>query len=351
LSRAVSTIRDYSGTWAALVTVVLTGALTATFADEPVKKPADGVKQPMGLFVCRGPSPTPQREVDFPFIAGWLVRPGWDKVEPAEGEYDWSYVEAEIALARKLNKKTTLAVLGGPQTPAWVYKASATEFAYTLRLGNAGDAKIPLIWEDVYLKKWAACIRELGRKFGDDDSVALVHITGATANGLEMQLPFLPKDRQQWDKLGYTPEKVIGAWKHIIDVFADAFPGKPLDIDVHPVLGTDKVAEEVAAYGSSKLGKRFGIFGGWLSGLDAQRDRYHAGMHAIAREYGPRGFAAFQMIASATRTPGQFAEGGLKAAVEQGLSWNARYFEIWETDAMNPKLQPLLTEMAAGISR
>jgi len=330
--------------------IVLAGALSATLAAEGVKELAVGVKQPRGIFVCRGPNPTPQGEVDFPFIAGWLVRPGWDKVEPREGEYDWSYAEAEIALTRKLKKKITLAVLGGPQTPAWVYQAGAAQFAFTPRLGNGRDARIPPIWDGVYLRKWAACIRALGREFGDDDTVVLVHMTGATANGLEMQLPFLPRDREQWDKLGYAPEKLIGAWKQIIDAFADAFPGKPLDIDVHPVLGTDKVAEEVAAYGSGKLGKRFGIFGGWLSGFDAQRDPYHAGMHDIARAYGPRGFCAFQMIASAMRTPGQFAGGGLKAAFEQGLSWNARYFEIWETDAMNPELQPLLTEMASRIS-
>jgi hypothetical protein len=26
---------------------------------------------PSGLFVCRGPGPTPDREVNFPFIDGW----------------------------------------------------------------------------------------------------------------------------------------------------------------------------------------------------------------------------------------------------------------------------------------
>jgi hypothetical protein len=97
--------------------------------------------------------------------------------------------------------------------------------------------------------------------------------------------------------------------------------------------------------------------GGWLSGTSAEQDRHHAGMHAIAREYGPKGFAAFQMVASQTPTrynpafSNLFAEGGLKAAVEQGLSWNARYFEIWETDAMNPNLRPMLTELATRLKK
>ncbi len=75
--------------------------------------------------VCRGPGPTPAREVDWPFVSGWLVRPGWDEVEPAEGRYDWSLLEGEIATARRLGKRLTLAVLCGPHTPEWVYRAPA----------------------------------------------------------------------------------------------------------------------------------------------------------------------------------------------------------------------------------
>src|SRR5437660_3889456 len=82
---------------------------------------------PVGLFVCRGPGPTSEREVNFPFIDGWLVRPGWDAVEPAEGKYDWRLIEGDIALAKRLGKKITLAILGGPQAPAWVYQKGVKE--------------------------------------------------------------------------------------------------------------------------------------------------------------------------------------------------------------------------------
>jgi len=92
----------------------------------------------------------------------------------------------------------------------------------------------------------------------------------------------MPQDREQWNRIGYTPEKVVATWKKIIDTFVAAFPSKPLDIDIHPVLDSDQVAEEVAAYGSGKLGKRFGIFSGWLSGKTAEQDRHHAGMHATS---------------------------------------------------------------------
>lgn len=313
------------------------------------------IAAPVGLFVCRGPGPTPEREVNFPFIDGWLVRPGWNRVEPQEGQYDWSYIDGELALAKRLNKKITLCVLGGPQTPEWVYDAGAASFTFSFganrKYGKKTDReiKIPLLWDETYLAKWTALVRALGRRYGGEKAVALVHITGATANGLEMQLPFMPQDRERWHQLGYSVEKATAAWNRIVDAYAEAFPGKPLDIDLHPVLGSDEVARNVAAYGSRKLGKRFGVFGGWLSGKNAEQDKYHAGMHALASQYGPRGFAAFQMIGNETRQPERFATGGLKAAVEQGMRWNARYYEIWQVDAINPKLHPVLKDLAVKV--
>jgi hypothetical protein len=306
--------------------------------------------QVSGLFVCRGPNATPVEEVNFPFIDGWLVRPRWHMVEPREGQFDWSFIDGEIALAKRLNKKITLMVLGGPHTPEWVYRAGARAFHYTMpparaRVTQAREAKIPVLWDEVYLRKWTALITALGRRYGHDGTVVLVHVTGATKNGLEMQLPFSQQDRREWQRIGYTPEKVIAAWKRILDLYALAFPNTPLDIDIHPVLDSEDVPRQVLAYGSSKLGKRFGIFAGWLSGKSAAQDSNHAGMFALAQHYGPLGFAAFQMIASETNTPEMFAQGGLREAVAQGMSWNARYFEVWAADAMNPSLHPILREI------
>jgi Beta-galactosidase len=301
---------------------------------------------PSGLFVCRGPSPTPDREVNFPFIDGWLVRPGWDAVEPAEGRYDWSYIEGEIATAKRLGKRLTLAILGGPQTPEWVYRAGPKGLHYTITSYSRPrrEGKIPPLWDEVYLQKWTAFVRALGKRFSREDTIVLLHVTGATENGLEMQLPSSRDARERWRELGYTPQKVIAAWRRILDAFGEAFPDTTLDVDVHPVLGTDRIAEDVAAYGYRKFGKRFGVYGGWLSGRPADQDRHHAGMHTIAMKYGRLSFVGFQMIGNETRQPERFAPGGLRAAVEQAMGWGARYFELWDVDVMNPGMHEVLRE-------
>ncbi len=323
-------------------------------AAAPVRRATAGAmaSAPRGLFVCRGPAPTPDKEVNFPFIDGWLVRPLWDKVEPAEGKYDWTYIDREIATAKRLQKKITLMVLGGPQTPEWVYQAGARSFRFSWgsKYRPAEEARIPIIWDEVYLRKWTALVQALGKRYAGDKTVVLVHMSGATENGLEMQLPSSPRDRSEWLKVGYSPDKVVAAWKRIVDAFAKAFPQTPLDIDVHPVVGSDRVAEEVTAYAYAKLGKRFGVFAGWLSGKPAEQDRHHAGMHTLAQKYGRLGFTGFQMIGNETNQPERFA-GGLKGAVDQGMGWGARYYEIWKADVVNPQMHPTLKELAARVKK
>ena len=84
-----------------------------------------------GLFVCRGPNATPAKEVDFPFIDGWLVRPGWDRIKPKEEEYDWSFIDAELALAARLNKKSPSACWAVRRRRRGCIERGPRPFAYT----------------------------------------------------------------------------------------------------------------------------------------------------------------------------------------------------------------------------
>jgi hypothetical protein len=332
---------------------VLVLVLALLFAWHPELSAAEVLDRPWGIFICRGPSQTPEREVDFPFARGWLVRPGWNQIEPEEGHYDWTFIDKEIALARKLNKRVALALQGGPQAPDWLFQNGAKKFEYRFIdfAGKETGSRIPVLWDDVYLQKWTALIRAAGKRYDSNNTVMLVHMTAASENGLEMQLPHAAADERRWKEIGYTHDKAVAAWKQVVNAFADAFPHKPLDVDIHPVLGSDRLAEKVTGYGKIRVGKRFGIFGGWLSGRPLKKDEYHAGMHPLAARYGKSHFAAFQLIASQVHDPKDFEGGELKSAIEQGLGWGACYFEVWEIDAMEPRMHPILKQLAERTER
>ena len=174
-----------------------------------------------------------------------------------------------------------------------------------------------------------------------------MRISGATGNGMEMQLPRTAKDREQWRLLGYDERKVIDAWMQIVDAFADAFPGKPLDLNVHPVLGSDKVAKEVADYGAVEAGAPISAF--LAVGSVASRPGKIGTTPActpLPKHLVSAVFLTFRRSPASHALPGSLVRADWRGAIAQGAVSGARYFEIWETDAMDPRLQSELREMA-----
>jgi hypothetical protein len=306
----------------------------------------------VGIYECHGAGPANLRQVNVPYIDGWLAEFDWDKIEPSQGRYNWAPIDGDIALAKRLHKKVTLLLRAGPYTPAWVYTAGAPGFRFTYggKYRQARPAVMPPPWDPTFLKYYTRLIRAAGQRYNGEAVVGLVRISNSTRNGLEMHLPFNKAEQVQWRRMGYSHDKVIASYKTMIDTFVKAFPDKPFDLEIHPVLGTDRVAREVVAYGSQLLGKRFGVNGGWLSGKSAE-DKNLRGMYSIMREYGPRGFASFTMIGNQTKQPERFAPGGLAAAINQGMAWNAHYFEVWLVDVQNRSFGRQLTELNAAVRR
>jgi hypothetical protein len=73
-------------------------------------------------------------------------------------------------------------------------------------------------------------------------------------------------------------------------------------------------------------------------------------MHPLAQKYGRLSFAAFQMIGNQSNQAERF-NGGLRGAVDQGMSWGARYYEIWKADVVNSALHPTLKELATRVQQ
>jgi hypothetical protein len=279
------------------------------------------------------------------YVAGILVRVAWKDLQPNDGPPVWTLLDQELALARGRGKKVALAVVNGPEAPAWLSGRGARTFSYNFR-GSAVTMPVP--WDAVYLTAWRSFIGELGQRYRDDPDLALVHATHSTANGFEMQLPFSPVDQQAWTSAGYTPERAAEAWNSALDAFAAAFPSKPIDVEVHPVLGTDRVAQDVAAHGHATLGPRFGVFAAWWSQRNATT--VYPGMNALVQEASGRSYATVQMVAAHTLDPDAFGEGGFPKAVQLALDSGVRYLEVWNDDLTNTSLEPLLRQTAAAVT-
>ena len=58
-----------------------------------------------------------------PNIAGVVLRTTWGKIESAQNQYDWTYLDTGVALAQAHNKKVSISVRAGVDSPSWVYCA------------------------------------------------------------------------------------------------------------------------------------------------------------------------------------------------------------------------------------
>ena len=187
----------------------------------------------------------------YPTYTGISWRFRWKTIEPAEGEYNWGLIDKALQVTSNAGKKTMLRVTAGMFTPDWVYQAGArpfefsnTDLAYPENFPNT--AKMPIPWDEVYLAKWEEFIHAFGRRYKGNPHIYSIHMTGG-GHITEMNLP---KAHAKWQQAGYSDEKLIAAWKRIIDVYQKAFPNTPTNLNIGEPLGGNRshVLKPVVSY-------------------------------------------------------------------------------------------------------
>jgi hypothetical protein len=303
-----------------------------------------------GVYALWDDKPLPGYVLNSPDLAGVSLRGHWSEMEPKEGEFSWAFA-ANIAAARQAGKKVMLRVSPGEDTPAWVYEAGATSFWFknaTRFAATAGrDLQIPIPWDSIFVEKWTAFVAALGKKYGKDETIVLVHMAGPTQSSSEMHLPKTEIDKKNWDKAGYSKDKLIGAWKSAIDAYASAFPDKRLALNVAMPIHDDGVALEVLAYASRKLGRRLCVQHNALSDHTNQRFKPQQWVGS----YRDKATLGYQLLCPVTprgkfNDEGRRFGGPLKPAFQLGLQSGASYFEIYPIDLKNEGAAPDIRNLA-----
>jgi hypothetical protein len=187
----------------------------------------------------------------------------WSTVEPSEGVFDWSKLDAMIAqvTSPKPLKKITITVPAGYTTPQWVYDAGARSYAWIWDR-DWGPAKcsivrMPLPWDPVFQAKWAALVAAFGNKYRNNHQITNIKLTGPN-NGPDAEL-WLPhkgsvgigtgsvtcsngsgfqccsyNNDQNWIDAGYTRTKMESAMQWDMARFSAAFPATPFAIEADP---------------------------------------------------------------------------------------------------------------------
>jgi hypothetical protein len=309
-----------------------------------------------GLFgLSTGTKPISPQVLASPDLVGVSLRGKWPEEQPQENQLTWTF-DADIARARQAGKQVILRV-SPALPPEWVFRAGARAFLFkdaNPHHATKGDThKMAIPWDPVFLEKWTSFIKQMGRKYANDPAVVLIQMAGANKSGGEMHLPSTKADKENWQNVGYTREKLVHSYKVIINAYDEAFPNKPLALDVSETAFKDGAVQEIAAYASQKLGKRFCI---QHNALAAKTNEQANNIHKLVRSFQGNATVGFQLLCSVSGK-GSFTEDGkrfggpLKVAFDLGLRSGASYFEIYTVDLEDPPAARDLHAAALALAR
>ncbi len=316
-----------------LAVVILCATSSSHVAgEEPSQGRAKGpssraaIRQPAGYFVMQqvGAQNVSDRKLASPAWEGIVIRERWSTVQPTATTTDWSFIDRQIARAKKYGKKYILAIYTGNNAPRWL------------------DAPLyqtaPYPWDETMLREHGRMIEMLGQRYADDPDLVGIELGGPTrgpSGSLEMHLA-----AGLTQQPGYSEERMVSAWRQCIDQYAAAFPGCALISDggVAPGGGNARISQAVFGYLFAKYPERANVSHCALK-ANTPATALH---HELVVEMGKRGCpVGFEMIGPSVggtngeRGPVPRFGGPFHQACRIAHDANARWLKVYQGDERN----------------
>jgi Beta-galactosidase len=286
-----------------------------------------------------------------PDVTGVCIRHSWASLEPAEGVFDWTFLDSEVARAAAAGKQVMLRIGTQQSKPAWVTtairNAGGTFFTF---LDHGVLTTIPVFWDPTFLAKKTAMITALGEHFTNNPTVTLVAASFANCCGEDWGVPHTPPDIIRWLALGYTSEKMIEAGRTIIDATMAAFPnqyvtlsvggtGKGHGIDLDPT--DDYVARNAVLNARASWPGRLFVQRNILSTCIPPAPGTGTLFETLMWDFQP--LVGWQMLYPCNNDPTYRVNCGvpidpaaaLRRSVDAGVSYGGKFIEIYQTDVIN----------------
>ncbi len=267
-----------------------------------------------------------------PNIAGVVLRGSWGKFEPAAKQYDWSYFDAGIALAQAHNKKVSISVHCGIDSPDWIYTAGAKRFEIP------GFGTMPLPWDPVFKQYWLPFVEALGARYDSVSIVTYVTMGGPGRKEEEFICSSLACDKE-FNALGGT-QAWTTATEDIVDTYAGAFPTTPFlyaygSPGAHPKSSVP--FSDVTSYAVGKYPGRYGIKSDALNPKTSPSFWPSIEIPALS----PTTTVGYQLIRPFNN---RLVNGGTLAdALGIGISNKAHFMEVYEPDCNDAKEQSAIS--------
>lgn len=208
------------------------------------------------LYAIAGPITTPS-EVAFaqsvyasPYITGTLISASWSNLEPANGTFNWSVLDDQIALVPP-NLAIELSIIGGADSPSWLSDLGVPELSFGFA-NHGGKDKVPcspiaypVPYSTGYISAHNAMMDAVAAHLastGTLGQIAAIKVNNFGVITEELRVPLACTGAgtietkgqaiATWKAAAYTPSAVIAAWTAMAAEDALDFPNAVLSLDV-----------------------------------------------------------------------------------------------------------------------
>jgi len=287
-----------------------------------------------------------------PDITGAAVRTKWEKLESAEGIFNWDFLDGEIAKAKQAGKKISITVLGNPP---WLKALGVRYYEYIDRnvyhdtyLDTLADY-VP--WDDLYIERLKILIHQLASRYANEAAVSYVNMVAVQ---MSRNLPDSTVSGKFYEQFDYDPDYLVARMKEVLDYYMVKFPATPLWSSMDYITfepeasgnARNYVASAYSQYGIGQYPDRFGLWREDLSGCNPDIENLQPTAHWYMLKQNPCRTGA-QMLWHVQDGPDRMnkcnivpdsKEAVLSAAVEKGLTLGMRYLEIYAADVNDTSL-------------
>jgi Beta-galactosidase len=285
-----------------------------------------------------------------PAVDGISLRQSWSAVNPADGVFDWSYLDNQVYIAAASGKSILIRICdGGDNIPTWVTSGATTTFSYldTNRYHSTYNTylTIPVFWDAFYLTKKTALIAAFGAHFTGNPAIKVACVGIANAHSDDWNVPHGVPDISNWQAVGYTSQKLIDSCETIVDAMMNAFPNQVVVIATNPNgkldASPDYVRSAVVSDGRAKWSNRLVVAQNNLSAKTSPAPPPSGSFWSFW--YNSRPAVAAQMLWFSYGDKNYRNNGGtpcdpatsLRSSIDTGVSYGTNYIEIYQTDIIN----------------
>jgi hypothetical protein len=294
-----------------------------------------------------------------PNISGAVVRFRWNDLEPSPGNFNWSFVDGEIAKAVTYNKKISLQPLGKPN---WLDSLGAQHYyfieksSFSPNFGQIVSDVIP--WDSIYVARYKILLQNLSNKYSNNPIVAYINAIGGNfSRGLPdtVIVDTITLAKQPfWIAHNFNADTLGLLMNQMTDYYMSLFPSTPMWCSVDYVTFQPNASGQPRNYlasiycnhGITNYADRFGLFREDISGCNPNFSNTSVNSHWYLMQQNTCRTGA-QMLWSVQDGPSRMNQCGilpntktmvLDSAVNKALALGMRYLEVYGIDIADASL-------------